>query len=372
MMEGLEHVIAKAKKDENMKILTVVGARPQFIKAASVSRVLRTQYAEVLIHTGQHYDRQMSDVFFDELEISRPNHNLNVGSAKHGAQTGEMLIRLEPIFEQEKPDCVLVYGDTNSTLAGALAATKLHIPVAHVEAGLRSFNRAMPEEINRILTDHVSDLLFCPSQQPVRQLEIEGITKGVYVVGDVMYDSVLQYIGIAERKSHILSALDLESKKYLLATLHRPVNVDDTNRLFYLLETFNQIGETVVFPVHPRTRKAIQSTRFIMSKNIRLIEPLGYLDMLWLEKNARMILTDSGGVQKESYWMNIPCVTLREETEWVETVQVGWNVLVGADREKIFAATRGFIPPAVHPFLFGDGNASVRIAQHLTEFFRKL
>lgn len=353
-----------------MKILTVVGARPQFVKAAAVSRVLRKSRTEILIHTGQHYDQKMSDVFFSELEIPKPNYNLNVGSAKHAAQTGEMLIRLEPIFEEEKPDCVLVYGDTNSTLAGALVASKLQIPVAHVEAGLRSFNRAMPEEINRILTDHLSQLLFCPSQKSVEQLKLEGITHGAHVVGDVMYDSVLQYAGLAEKKSTILSTLGLESGKYLLATLHRPVNVDDTKNLFDIFETLKLIGEPIVFPAHPRTFKAIQSAGFSTGENIRLVEPVGYLDMLWLEKNARMILTDSGGVQKEAYWMRVPCVTLREETEWIETVESGWNILVGADRKKILEAARGFSVPSSQIALFGDGNASGKIAQHLMDFFQ--
>jgi len=352
-----------------MKILTVVGARPQFIKAAAVSRALRKQHKEILVHTGQHYDQKMSDVFFEELQIPKPDHLLQVGSAKHGAQTGEMLARLEPILEDEKPDCVLVYGDTNSTLAGALTAAKLHIPVAHVEAGLRSFNRDMPEEINRVLTDHLSALLFCPSDKSAAQLAAEGVASGVHVVGDVMYDSILQYTGIAEKNSRILATLNAQPKTYLLATLHRPVNVDDPQTLFHLLETFNEIGETILFPAHPRTRKMIEAARFSTGENIRFIEPFGYLDMLWVEKNARLILTDSGGVQKEAYWMKVPCVTLREETEWVETVQSGWNTLTGANREKILAAVRNFRAPAEHPPLFGDGSASEKITRCLTNFF---
>jgi len=351
-----------------MKILTVVGARPQFVKAGAVSRALRKEHIEILIHTGQHYDQQMSAVFFDELEIPKPDYNLQVGSAKHGAQTGEMLARLEPVYEAEKPDCVLVYGDTNSTLAGALVAAKLRIPVAHVESGLRSFNRAMPEEINRVVTDHLSDLLFCPSAQSAEQLKTEGISSGVHVVGDVMYDSVLRYTAIAEEKSKILSILGIESKKYLLATLHRPVNVDDLDQLRGLLDTFNQIGAPIVFPAHPRTRKALHSAEFSLGANIKLIEPVGYLDMLWLEKNAQLILTDSGGVQKEAYWMKVPCITLREETEWVETVQAGWNTLVGADRKNILNAVNRAAAPASYPSLFGDGNASGEIVHYLVEF----
>ncbi len=348
-----------------MRILTVVGARPQFVKAAAVSRILREKHAEVILHTGQHYDERMSEVFFQELDIPEPDYNLEVGSAGHSVQTGEMLIRMEPIFEREKPDWVLVYGDTNSTLAGALVASKLHIPVAHVEAGLRSFNREMPEEINRVLTDHVSDLLFCPAQKAVDNLKLEGVTSGVYIVGDVMYDAVLRHSKRAEKKSTILNSLKLRSKLFLLATVHRASNVDDTNTLLNILETFSMLGETILFPVHPRTRKVIQMAGFTPGANIRLIEPVGYLDMLWLEKNARMILTDSGGVQKEAYWFGTPCVTLREETEWVETVDAGWNVVVGTERERILNAVRMFTPPISHPNLFGDGTASQNIVRLL-------
>ncbi|MFN8384164.1 MAG: UDP-N-acetylglucosamine 2-epimerase (non-hydrolyzing) [Anaerolineales bacterium] len=348
-----------------MKILTVIGARPQFIKAAAVSRVLRQANTEVMVHTGQHYDYLMSDVFFSELEIPKPDHNLQVGSAKHSEQTGEMLIRLEPIFEQEKPDFVLVYGDTNSTLAGALVASKLQIPVAHVEAGLRSFNRDMPEEINRVLTDHISHLLFCPSQQAVDNLKLEGVTTGVHVVGDVMHDAILRYIGIAEKKSNILRSLNLETGNYLLATIHRASNVDTPERLFDILETLSMTGQTVAFPSHPRTLKAIRSAEFSLGKNIKLVEPVGYLDMLWLEKNARMILTDSGGVQKEAYWLGVPCITLRSETEWVETARTGWNIVAGVERPNILAAVRDFPIPTSRPPLFGNGNASHQIVQYL-------
>jgi UDP-N-acetylglucosamine 2-epimerase len=348
-----------------MKILTVVGARPQFVKAAAVSRILRETHTEVLVHTGQHYDERMSEVFFRELGIPEPAYNLEVGSAGHSVQTGEMLIRMEPIFEKEKPDWVLVYGDTNSTLAGALVASKLHIPVAHVEAGLRSFNREMPEEINRVLTDHVSQLLFCPAQKAVENLKLEGVTSGVHVVGDVMYDAVLRHSDEAEKKSSILTLLDLKPKQYLLATVHRASNVDDTAKLLNILETFSMLGETVVFPVHPRTRKAIQIAGFKPGENIKLIEPVGYLDMLWLEKNARMILTDSGGVQKEAYWFGTPCVTLRDETEWVETVESGWNVVAGTERERILKAVQKKLLPAAHSNLFGAGDASQKIVRLL-------
>jgi UDP-GlcNAc3NAcA epimerase len=357
---------SKQNRDpEKMKILTVVGARPQFIKASSVSRVLKKNNTEILVHTGQHYDYRMSAVFFDELGLSAPHYNLEVGSANHAEQTGEMLIRIEPVLKNEKPDWVLVYGDTNSTLAGALAASKLRIPVAHIEAGLRSFNRDMPEEINRVLTDHISDLLFCPVQGAVENLKLEGIVYGVHLVGDVMYDSILRFLDIARDKSTILQSLNLRPGQYLLATVHRPVNVDDMTNLASILETFGMLGETVVFPVHPRTRKAIESHGMSVGKNVIMTEPVGYLDMLWLEKNARMILTDSGGVQKEAYWLRVPCVTLRLETEWGDTVQSGWNVVVGIDRDKILSAVSGFQCPASHPDLFGDGHASERIVQRL-------
>lgn len=348
-----------------MKILTVVGARPQFVKAAAVSRILREKHTEILVHTGQHYDERMSDVFFRELGIPEPDYNLEVGSAGHSVQTGEMLIRMEPIFEKEKPDWVLVYGDTNSTLAGALVASKLNIPIAHVEAGLRSFNREMPEEINRVLTDHISQLLFCPAQKAVDNLKLEGVTSGVHIVGDVMYDAVLRHSEAAEKKSTILKSLELTSKQYLLATVHRASNVDDTNTLLNILDTFAMLGETVVFPIHPRTRKAIQAAGFSLGGNIKLIDPVGYLDMLWLEKNSRLILTDSGGVQKEAYWFGTPCVTLREETEWVETVDAGWNVVVGTERERILTAVQNGPLPIVHPNLFGAGDASQKIVQLL-------
>lgn len=348
-----------------MKILTVVGARPQFVKAAAVSRILRETHTEVLVHTGQHYDERMSEVFFRELGIPEPDYNLEVGSAGHSVQTGEMLIRMESIFEKEKPDWVLVYGDTNSTLAGALVASKLNIPIAHVEAGLRSFNREMPEEINRVLTDHISQLLFCPAQKAVDNLNLEGVTSGVHVVGDVMYDAVLRHSKTAEKKSTILKLLGLTSKQYLLATVHRASNVDDTKTLLNILETFAMLSETVVFPVHPRTHKAIQASGWAQGKNIKLVEPVGYLDMLCLEKNARMILTDSGGVQKEAYWFGTPCVTLREETEWVETVDAGWNVVVGTEQERILSAIQNCSLPVAHPNLFGAGDASQKIVKLL-------
>jgi UDP-GlcNAc3NAcA epimerase len=350
------------------KIVSVVGARPQFIKAASVSRVLRRVSREVLVHTGQHYDQEMSAIFFSELHIPMPDYNLEVGSGPPGWQTGQMLIRIEEVLLEEKPDWVLVFGDTNSTLAGALAAVKLHIPVAHVEAGLRSFNRLMPEEHNRVLTDHTADLLFCPTQTAMENLTCEGITRGIHLVGDVMYDALIYNITLAEQRSDVLCRLGLSPGAYALATVHRPHNTDDLDRLRAILAALEEIGVDgrIVFPAHPRTRRAMDALGYQSSPSLEIIEPVGYLDMLMLEKHARLILTDSGGVQKEAYLFGIPCLTLREETEWVETVDAGWNYLVGADRASIVHAAREFRPVGSPPPLFGDGQASKRIVTLLT------
>ena len=343
-----------------MKVVSVVGARPQFIKVASISRVLRRQHTEVLVHTGQHYDDNMSAVFFEELDIPAPDYYLGVGSGPHGAQTGAMLMRIEKVLLTEKPGWVLVYGDTNSTLAGALAAAKLHIRVAHVEAGLRSFNRAMPEEINRIVADHVADLLLCPSQTAVDNLAAEGITRGVHLVGDVMADALAFAAERARCRSTVLERLGLRRRDYLLVTVHRAENTDDLDRLRNILMAFDALGETVIFPTHPRTRKAIEASGYVPGANVHLLTPFGYLDMIQMEQSARMILTDSGGIQKEAYWLGVPCITLRDETEWVETVQAGWNVLVGADTARIVKAVRSFVPPAERPMLYGDGRAAER------------
>lgn len=343
-----------------MKVVSIVGVRPQFIKAAPISRLLRKQRAEVLVHTGQHYDDNMSSVFFDELDIPNPEYHLGIGSGTHGQQTGAMLAKIEGVLVAEKPDWVLIYGDTNSTLAGALAGAKLHIPVAHVEAGLRSFNRRMPEEINRIVADHLSDLLFCPSQTAVDNLESEGITRGVHMVGDVMADALEYATSRARDHSTILEQLGLTERGYLLATVHRAENTDDPARLASILAAFSQIEEAIVFPVHPRTQKALVGEDRGPNSNLKLIDPVGYLDMVRLEQSARMILTDSGGIQKEAYWLGVPCVTLRDETEWVETVKAGWNVVVGADTGKIVQNVCSFIPTAVRPALYGSGQAAER------------
>jgi UDP-GlcNAc3NAcA epimerase len=347
-----------------MKIVSVVGARPQFIKLAPVSRALRAKgITELLVHTGQHYDQNMSALFFEELDIPQPDFNLGVGSGNQGWQTGQMLARIEKVLLEENPDGVLVYGDTNSTLAAALAAVKLHIPVAHVEAGLRSFNRRMPEEHNRVLTDHMSELLFCPTLTAVKQLRAEGITQRVFLTGDVMYDAVLYNTKLAAPRSDALSHLELDPGEYMLATVHRPQNTDDPHALSSIFHAFGELGKIVILPVHPRTRAALTRHGIGCPPNVRLVEPVGYLDMLVLEKNARLILTDSGGVQKEAYFLAVPCITLRQETEWVETVEAGWNRLAGSDTMKIIAATREFVPPNDPPAVFGDGHASEQIAE---------
>ncbi len=346
-----------------MKIVTIVGARPQFIKAAPISQALRSRHQEILVHTGQHYAENMSAVFFAELDLPDPDYHLGIGSGPQGAQTGAMLAAIEQVLVRETPDWVMIFGDTNSTLAGALAAAKLHIPIAHIEAGLRSFNRAMPEEINRVVADHLSTLLFCPSQPAARQLEAEGITSGVHVVGDVMLEALLAAVKRARQTSQILGGLALTPRRYLLATLHRAENTDDPARLLAILSALDSLEEPVVLPLHPRTAKALQHAGYqpAQASCLKIIEPIGYLDMAHLEENARLILTDSGGVQKEAYWLSVPCLTLRSETEWTETVELGWNTLVGADPVRILAGVKHQAHPVHHPDLFGDGKAAERI-----------
>lgn len=351
-----------------MRVVTVVGARPQFIKAWPVSRALQARgIEELLLHSGQHYDDTMSRVFFEELELPEPARHLGVGSGTHAEQTAGMLVPLERAFAELAPDYVLVYGDTNTTLAGALAAAKLRLPVAHVEAGLRSWNREMPEEVNRVLTDHCSDVLFCPTRAAVENLTREGVTDGVHLVGDVMYDAVRHFGALARERSDVLARMDVDEGAYFLATVHRAASTDDPDVLRSLISALGCLDAPVIFPVHPRTRARLnalpEAEAMAHVGRLRLSSPVGYLDMLRLEQSARAILTDSGGVQKEAFFFGVPCVTLRNETEWVETVEHGWNVLAGSDAEAIVSAALAARRPASRPpDLFGQGDAAARIA----------
>jgi UDP-N-acetylglucosamine 2-epimerase (non-hydrolysing) len=352
-----------------VKFVSIVGARPQFIKLAPVSRALRRYHDEVIVHTGQHYDVAMSATFFEELGIPQPDVNLEIGSGSHGAQTGRMLEAIEAILRDLQPDGVLVFGDTNSTLAGALAAAKLHIAVAHVEAGLRSFNREMPEEINRVVTDHLSHRLFCPTETARAQAAAEGLTRGVEVVGDVMYDVLLQARQTLQERAHtLLPSLGVRAGDYILVTIHRASNTDDPAALRQIAAALNRAHLPVIFPVHPRTRKYLTEYEITWSEQVRLLEPAGYLEMLALEQHAARIATDSGGVQKEAYLLGVPCVTVREDTEWVETLHDGWNVLVGSNAEAISAALARPTPSAERRNPFGDGAAAQLIARSLRDW----
>src|SRR5579883_90838 len=349
-----------------MKFVSIVGARPQFVKLAPVSRALRRYHEEVIVHTGQHYDERLSGTFFSELGISAPDYNLGVGSGLHGAQTGEILAAIERVLLEVRPNGVIVFGDTNSTLAGALAAVKLHIPVAHVEAGLRSFDRRMPEEVNRVVTDHISARLFCPTKTGQRNLANEGITRGVEIVGDVMYDVLLQVQPrLASHAETLLPQLDLRPGAFVLATVHRPSNTDDPEAMRRIAQALDELAMPVIFPIHPRTRKLTEDYGIAWGKQVRLLEPIGHLDMLALAQVAHCVATDSGGVQKEAFLLQTPCVTLRDDTEWVETVEYGWNVLVGSNREAIVAAVQRPRPPLPLTNPFGDGHAADHIAKSL-------
>jgi UDP-GlcNAc3NAcA epimerase len=350
----------------NRKIFSVVGARPQFIKAAAVERSISKldRFRSEVVHTGQHFDADMSDVFFDELEIPAPMHRLNISGGPHGQMTGRMLEALDQLFSAKSPDAVLVYGDTNSTLSGALAAAKLHIPVFHVEAGLRSFNRRMPEEINRVLTDHVSSLLFCPTEAAVDNLIQEGIRTGVHLVGDVMADATLAAKDRAHSQSRILEKLGLEGGEYILCTLHRAENTDDPARLIKLIEAVRKLasGRTILFPVHPRTAK-VCAAHSISLDGFMTTAPLGYLDLQRLISGSALVACDSGGLQKEAYFHRRPCVTLREETEWVETIEAGWNRLWTSPDWK---------HPRKEIDCYGDGHAGDKIAQVIADYLDKL
>ena len=352
-----------------MKVMSIVGARPQFIKAAMVNRALRQgSVDDILIHTGQHYDDNMSKLFFDEMEIPRPSHNLGVGSGSHAVQTGTGLMKLEPLCADIRPDFVLVFGDTNATLTGALVGAKIGIPVAHVEAGLRSGDRSMPEEINRIVADRLSDLLFCPTDTAVKNLAAEGMTSGVHNVGDVMYDAAVHFGQLAAERSAVLDSLSLSSGNFVLATIHRDFNTDDGGRLRAITDGLLRLGRTVVFPAHPRVRKRLAEEELLAalenSESVRITEPVGYLDMVALEKNAAVIVTDSGGVQKEAFFHGVPCVTIRPSTEWVETVEAGWNRLVDADADAIAGAVGAARPPegSFSAKSYGSGSSAKLIA----------
>ena len=351
-----------------MRVLTVIGNRPQFVKAAAVSFRLREAAEEVLVHTGQHYDAELSQVFFDELELPRPEHLLDLGGGSNTEQTGRMLGALGPLLAAERPDVVLVYGDTNSTLAGALAAAQMRIPVAHVEAGMRSFDRTMPEELNRVLADHASDLLLCSSATPAEHLRHENVSGEVVVVGDVMVDVAQLLAPRARERTSVLEACEVEPGGFLLATAHRAGPVDDPERLERLVALLAGMPDPVVLPLHPRTKARLEATGLMedlrAAPGVRLVPPLGYLDFTALLLHARAVLTDSGGVQKEAYLAGVPCVTLRDRTEWVETVRAGWNVLVGLDAEAARAALERE-PPAARPPLYGDGRAGERVVQAL-------
>ena len=350
-----------------MKVVSVVGARPQFIKASPLSRKLRPRHHEILVHTGQHYDREMSDVFFEELGMPVPDYHLGIGSGPHGAQTGAMLTGIETVLQKESPDAVIVYGDTNSTVAGALAAAKLGLPVAHVEAGLRSFNRRMPEEINRVLTDHLSSWLLAPSEVSRRQLAQEGIVQGVHVVGDIMVDALRLHGTRASERSEVLERHQLRSGTYYLATVHRAENTDDPENLHRIFGALGALDRPVIVPLHPRTEKRVAELGVVIAANVRVLAPQGYLDMLALQRGAACVLTDSGGIQKEAYYLHVPCVTLRNETEWVETVATGWNTLAGTEPARILAAVAERpTSETPHPDLYGDGLTAGRIVEILS------
>jgi UDP-N-acetylglucosamine 2-epimerase (non-hydrolysing)/UDP-GlcNAc3NAcA epimerase len=355
-----------------VRIVTIIGNRPQFVKAAAVSRKLRRTHEELIVHTGQHYDDELSRIFFDELDVPPPDRQLGAGSGSNTAQTARILAALEPVLHELRPALALVYGDTNSTLAGALAAAQAGIPVGHVEAGMRSFDRTMPEELNRVLTDHASELLLCPTETALANLEREGARGEAHLVGDVMADVSLAFGDVAAERSTILRDLELEPGSYLAVTAHRAGNVDPPERLRRLVELLEALPPPVVFPIHPRTRGRLEEAGLLgRLDGLRVVRPLGYLDFLELARHARAVLTDSGGVQKEAYLLGVPCVTLRDTTEWVETVAAGWNVLVDLDRDAALAALERR-PPDERPELFGGGHAADRVCEVVAAYTARL
>lgn len=350
-----------------MKIAFIVGARPQFIKLGPLSKKINDHFKEVIVHTGQHFDKNMSDIFFKDLGILEPHYNLGVNSGFHGEQTGKMMIELEKVLQRECPLLVIVFGDTNSTLAGSLVCSKLHIPVIHIEAGLRSFNKKMPEEINRIVSDHTSDFLFAPTETAMQNLEREGIVGKAVLTGDIMIDSLLDNIECADQISNILETKGLVAGKYYLMTLHRPYNVDDPGKLGNIFTKLSKIDSQIIFSVHPRTRKVINDNQLLIPKNILLSDPVGYLDFIKLESSSMKIITDSGGIQKEAYILRKPCITIRSETEWIETVKEGWNVLVDVDSDEFVNLIESFNPKQVRRDIFG-----INVAQKMFDQIQKI
>lgn len=378
-----------------IKLLTIIGARPQIIKAAALSRAIKNSFSkeikEVIVHTGQHYDNNMSQVFFDELGIPKPDYNLNVGSGSHGKQTAQMISGIEELLEKEQPDYMILYGDTNSTLAGAIAASKIHIPIVHIEAGLRSFNKKMPEEINRIMCDHASTLLFSPTRTGFQNLKREGFivnkapftadNPGIYHCGDIMYDNSLHFAKIAEEKTRIISNLKIDKNKYILATIHRDHNTDQPETLGKIFESLAEVSEeenfSIILPLHPRTKKKMEELpdklklKLQNNPSIKIIDPVSFLDMIALEKNARLIITDSGGVQKEAYFFNKPSVILREQTEWVEILETATGLLAGSSKSKIKSSVKHLLHKKLDfPPIFGDGKAAEFICERILENFK--